>query len=206
MFYDISYPLHSQIYTYGDDPKFLKESLYSVENGDAFSLSSFSFGSHTGTHLDTPRHFFSKGKSITDYPIDSFCGTAQVLSIPNKSLIEVDDLKKYSIAKNSMVLFQTDNSHFDGIHSLSKYTGISKEVADYLVSLEIRLIGIDYLSVEPQNSSDFAVHHTLLSKDILILENLRLKGVLEGEYELFCFPLPIVDADACPVRAVLKQK
>ena len=79
------------------------------------------------------------------------------------------------------------------------------EAAEYLVKSGIKLIGIDYLSIEAYGVSEHKVHHHLLKHQMAILEGLNLSKVDAGEYELICLPLKLVDCDGAPVRAILKD-
>jgi arylformamidase len=73
-----------------------------------------------------------------------------------------------------------------------------------LVAAGVVLVGTDAPSVDPPDSIDLPTHNALLAAGIPILENLRLEDPPPGEYELVALPLPIVGADASPVRAILR--
>lgn len=199
MYLDITYPLSALTSVYEGDPIFTIQPIQQ----EPYYVSSITLGSHTGTHIDAPLHYIKGGKSISQLPLETFCGPAKVLHIQHTNYITIDHIAKEPIAENDIILFRTDNDRFDGIHLLTSYTGLSLEAAKYLIERKVRLIGIDYLTIEPMDSL-FAVHEALLSAQIPILEMLDLKNILPGSYELFCFPLKIIGADASPVRAVLK--
>jgi len=69
----------------------------------------------------------------------------------------------------------------------------------------VRLVGIDSQSVDPADSKTLDSHHQLLARDLRVLENLVLDDVPEGDYELIALPLKLMQADASPVRAVLRR-
>jgi arylformamidase len=71
----------------------------------------------------------------------------------------------------------------------------------------VKLVGIDYLSVEKFGSEDFATHTVLLEKEIVIVEGLDLRGVSAGDYELICLPLKVVSetGDGAPARTILRE-
>ena len=75
--------------------------------------------------------------------------------------------------------------------------------AEACVEKGIALAGIDYISIEKYGNNDFAVHRTLFSADVLILEGIDLLRVSPGRYTLLCLPLKMRGAEASPVRAAL---
>src|SRR6185295_15110986 len=83
---------------------------------------------------------------------------------------------------------------------------LAPDAATYLVQAGIKLVGIDYLSVEKFGSDDFASHHALLGAGVVIIEGLDLSQVEPGEYDMTCLPLRIVGADGCPARVVLRTR
>jgi arylformamidase len=68
----------------------------------------------------------------------------------------------------------------------------------------VLLVGIDTASIDPANSKDLPSHQVVRRRDLRVLENLVLDAVPEGDYELIALPLKLMDADASPVRAVLR--
>ena len=103
---------------------------------------------------------------------------------------------------------KTRNSEFwstpeDGFRR--DFTSITLATARLLAEAGIKLIGIDYLSIEAPGSKEHPVHVTLLEKEIVILEGLDLREVPAGDYELACLPLKYVGGtgDGAPARTVL---
>ena len=179
----------------------------SIENGDPTNVSSITIDSHTGTHVDAPYHLFDKGEKFFNLDISSWLGKAQVIQIENPKEVTSDEiLKKYN-GREEIVLFKTKNS---GIWSktdkfVENYVYINTNAAQKLVDLKIRLVGIDYLSVEEYNSSNAETHSRLLQNNVLIIEGLNLSKVHEGVYFMVCCPLKIHCADGSPARVVLFQ-
>ena len=83
--------------------------------------------------------------------------------------------------------------------------GVAPEAIKGLGVQGVKLVGIDTPSIEPQSSKDMLAHKAVLKHDIRVLEGLVLDDVPEGRYELIALPLPVVNADASPVRAVLRE-
>jgi arylformamidase len=84
------------------------------------------------------------------------------------------------------------------------YVAISVDAARFCVERGLKLVGIDYLSIEGFGVSGHPVHTTLLGAGVVILEGLDLSRVTPGVYELICLPLRLVGADGAPCRAVLR--
>ncbi len=199
MIIDISRKITENTYVYPDDPIFKKEIIF--ENPQ---VSLLHLGSHTSTHIDSPAHFFKSMATVGDIDLNRICGKAKVIEIKNKNIIEKNDLIKYTIEKDDIILFKTSNSYiFDGEKPLSEYVSLSYEGALYLVEKEISLVGIDYISIEAESSINFDVHKILLKNNIYIIETLDLKNIDEGEYKFYCLPLNI-HSDGCPVRCILE--
>jgi arylformamidase len=85
------------------------------------------------------------------------------------------------------------------------FSAYAPETVEWLASLGVRLIGIDTASVDPATSKTLESHQRLRRLDLRVLENLVLDEVPEGDYELIALPLKWVDADASPVRAILRS-
>ena len=164
MIIDISRKITENTYVYPDDPIFKKEII--CKNPQ---VSLFNIGSHTGTHIDSPAHFFKSMETVADINLNKICGKAKLIEIKNKNIIEKSDLTKYNIEKSDIILFKTSNSYnFDGEKPLSEYVSLSYECALYLVEKQINVVGIDYISIEAENSINFDVHKILLKNNIYI--------------------------------------
>ena len=74
-----------------------------------------------------------------------------------------------------------------------------------LADLGVRLIGIDTASIDPADSKTLDSHQVIRRSGLRVLENLVLDDVPEGDYELIALPLKLVQADASPVRAILRS-
>ena len=87
----------------------------------------------------------------------------------------------------------------------SQICAFSPEAADAIGRAGVQLVGIDAPSVDPLESKTLPAHHAFARHRTRILENLNLEGVTDGWHELVALPLRIVDGDASPVRAVLRE-
>lgn len=208
--YDVSVPLSAATPTYPGDPGIDIKSWLTLASGDAANVSLINFGLHSGTHVDAPAHFIAGGAKVDSLPLESLIGEAEVVAVPDHiRVIEEDFVAANCVPGSQRILFKTRNSAFwnsteDGFRE--DYTYIAPAAARRLVELGIKLVGIDYLSVEQFKSEDFQTHHTLLSQGVVILEGLDLREVPSGVYELICLPLKIAggSGDGAPARVILR--
>lgn len=175
------------------------------ESSGKILVTSLSMGLHTGTHLDAPRHFLPDGKTVDLYPLDRFIGPVRVCGISGVDSIRLDEVTGFDLTGVERVLFRTRNSSLwqeSGFQS--GFIGLAPDAASYLVTCGVKMVGIDYLSIQAFGA-DNDVHTILLENDVLILEGLNLSGVEDGDYLLCCCPLSIPGVEASPVRAILVQ-
>lgn len=201
MLIDITRNLEKGIYIYPGDPEFCSKKICSTENGDICTVTEFSLGTHTGTHIDAPAHFIDGGRTIDTYTLDDLCGKALVIESPE---YEITPEIIGSVEEGIILLFKTPCSAFEDIQPAGKNAYLSDDAAKYIISKKIRLIGIDCLSADNANNPSFPVHMSLLGAGIPILENIDLSKVSPGLYNLYCFPLKITRAEAAPVRAAIE--
>jgi arylformamidase len=174
--------------------------------GDAANVSRMVLGSHTGTHLDAPRHFFAAGTPVDALDLHVLIGTAQVVALPCAAQITVDDLQHLDLTGVERLLFKTRNSAlWDSPGFRTDYVALTAPAARLLTAHGVRLVGIDYLSVDAYEHQDFPVHRTLLGAGVVILEGLDLRDVPPGTYELCALPLLLQDGDGAPARVILHR-
>jgi arylformamidase len=193
---DLTHGLRNGMPVYPGDPSPSFELYRSLEK-DGVNLTKLVMGSHTGTHLDAPRHFIKGGIGIDQIPPSKLIGEAFVADFSSKRIgtgIMASDL--HPIAK-----------HIAPDDILVCYTGCSEhweDAADYLVSKRVRAVGIDFLSVEQFDATEALTHKTLLGNGIFIIESLSnaLKGFLGQRILIICMPIKLEDGDAAPSRVV----
>jgi arylformamidase len=164
---------------------------------------------HTGTHVDAPAHFIEGAAKVVEMPLEVLIGAARVVEI-DEGVTAIEAQHVESLDKTERILFKTRNSQFwnDPEKGFRKdFTYIEPEAAQILVERGVRLVGIDYLSVEKFGSTDFQTHLTLLQNGVVIIEGLDLREVTAGDYELVCLPLKIDSetGDGAPARVVLRE-
>lgn len=206
-FYDISVPIRSGMPVYEGDPGVEIAAWSALAKGDSANVSFLHFGAHTGTHVDAPAHFIAGANRIDSLAMDVLIGRARVIPVPDEvNEISQDFLSGVQLDGVERVLFHTRNSGFWEQGFRKDFTHLLPDAAKYLISRGIKLVGIDYLSIEKFHSGDHATHIALLAKGVVILEGLNLTDVPAGDYELICLPLKIADGagDGAPARAVLR--
>jgi arylformamidase len=193
------------------DPPVAIEQLSSIAAGDAANVSRLHLGSHTGTHVDAPHHFVKKGQTVDNLPLDLLVGPAIVVEVdpPEGNTIGVWELAGLNLPKNTTrLLLKTRNSHLweDRIQEFERdFVHLAPRTAEWLVGRGVRLVGVDYLSVEAYGTDDHRVHHALLGAGVIIVEGLDLSRVPPGPCHLICLPLKIKDGDGAPARVLVMR-
>jgi arylformamidase len=165
---------------------------------------------HTGTHVDAPHHFLNNDLTVETLPLDILTGPVLVVQFPDDlDLITAEALDAAEIPSGvERLLFRTRNSDLwqrSEKEFCSTFVGISMDGAEWLVKRNIRLIGIDYLSVAPYKQGEL-IHKVLLGAGIVLLEGVDLHKIQPGSYELYCLPMKLFGSDGAPARAILIQK
>jgi len=206
--HDISVPVKTGGLVYPGNPEIAIELQQAVSRGAGANVSSIRFGSHTGTHVDAARHFFDDGQPVDNIDLDVLIGPAIVLSFDHALMsVGAADLRNRDLRGNTRVLLRTRNSAFLTDNEFHRdYTYLAPDGAEYLVSRGVKLVGVDYLSIEQFHSGHHRTHRTLLGNDVVIVEGLDLRDIEEGEYDFVCLPLRLQGLDGAPARAVLIEK
>jgi len=206
--FDVSVRISPQMPVWPGDPPVQIERVASISKGDSANVTQLSLGAHTGTHVDAPYHFIEKGLRVDQLPLNTLIGSAYVLEIhPKERTITATDLGSLGLPSTvQRLLIKTDNSSLweGGLLEFEKdFIHLSRDAARWIVKRGIKLIGVDYLSVDGFDSEDHAVHHTLLEAGVVIIEGLNLSQVAQGVYQLYCLPLKIADSEGAPARVIL---
>jgi arylformamidase len=177
-----------------------------IADGASVNLSSISGSPHVGTHADAPLHVHDGWAASDALPLEAFLGDALVLDVSGSTA--------------GRLALAADDPRLDGVERLLLHTGrtialgsfpadwpvLAPETAAALAERGVRLIGVDAPSVDARDSKTLDVHRALFGGGACVLENLDLRGVAEGRYELIALPQRLVGLDAAPVRAVLRSR
>jgi arylformamidase len=205
--YDITAPLSPALPIYPGDPEVTITPIAQLHWGDAANVSRLVLGSHTGTHLDAPRHFFAEGIAIDALDLHLLMGPARVCTFPHATThLTADDLRPLGLLGVRRLLLQTPNAAlWEKTGFQANYIALTESAAHFLVEMRVRLVGIDYLSVDAFERQDFPVHRILLGAGVLILEGLDLRAVPPGDYELLALPILLAHGDGAPARVILRR-
>jgi arylformamidase len=203
---DVSVPLVQGVVTYPGNPAFEFQPIKRIADGGSSNVSRLVLGTHTGTHVDAPKHFIDDGASVEELPLNLLIGRARVIDIGKRGAITADDLIAAGLREDLRVLFKTPNSALWNSQQFHEdYAHLSDTGARYLVDQGVKVVGIDYLSIEQFQKAGSPAHKTLLSNGVIIIEGLNLSEAEPGMYEMYCLPLPVSGGDGAPARVVLKR-
>jgi arylformamidase len=201
-------PARTPVYA-GDAPlkfEFLKE----MRKGDIVTLSVYSLGAHSGTHIDAPMHFVATGAAIDQVPLDPLIGAARVIDIPDGvQAIDASELNRHDWRGATRVLFRTRSTlrgWMDSSQFHRDFAYIGPDAAQLLADGGVVLVGVDYISAEQFGAPAPRTHQILLGRGIPIVEGLDLRPVQAGDYDLIVLPLKVRGHEAAPARAVLRKR
>lgn len=203
---DVSVPLAAGIPAYPGNPEFELQPVKRIADGGSSNVSRLVMGTHTGTHVDAPKHFFDDGAGVDQLPLDLLLGRCRVVEITHRGGIDAEELAAAGLREDIRVLLKTSNSALwngEGFHQ--DYTYLTEAGARYLVDQGVKVIGIDYLSVEQFKKAGAPAHRALLSQGVVIIEGLNLAEAEPGMYKMYCLPLRVVGGDGAPARVILKR-
>lgn len=205
--YDITVPISNALPVYPGDPAIHIERIQSLEKGDIARVSHLSFSTHIGTHIDPPYHFIKDGVPLDQAPLDIFIGPARVVDVGDAASIDAALLATFDLEGASRVIFKTRNSRLwrETSEFQKDFVYLETDAAEALVARGVKLVGIDYLSIEKFGFDKPTTHWTLLGNNVFIVEGLDLNEIAPGDYELICLPLKIKDGDGGPARVVLRE-
>ncbi len=203
---DVSVPLDSNSPTYPGNTPFQLEAIKRLARGDSSNVSSVHMSVHGGTHVDAPRHFFDAGGGVESLPLEMLCGRARVIELTTRRGVTAEDLAAFDLKEDIRLLIKTHNSRLWGSPEFHQdFIGLTGPAAQFLVEHGVKVVGVDYLSVEEFKKPGAPAHHALLGAGTIVIEGLNLRDVEPGTYEMFCLPLAIVGSDGAPARVVLRR-
>ena len=206
-YFDLTADITEKTTVYPGDPTYSSTNVVTLGEDSCFHLRKFTMGNHMGTHIDFPAHVVKGGKTSSDYPIGSLISESVILEVPpGVPCVGPGDFNLENIQEGDFVLFKTPNSEIpkDGEYR-DEYVHLSVEMVEKLIELKVPLVGIDYMSVDSPDSETLPVHNTLLRNNVLIVENLNLKGVDPGRCKIFVMPINIPNMDGLPARVVAER-
>ena len=210
--HDVSLVLRAGMPTWpGEDgPK--TTPLRRIAKGDSANVSIVTFGNHTGTHVDPPVHFIEGAGTVDQLPVDALVGPCLVVEFDGPGHIGAAWLERARVpADTQRILFKTRNSERwrEPVKPFDRdFVALDRTAARWCVDRRVKLVGIDYLSIEPQGpeKESYPTHKTLLGAKIVIIEGLDLKDVPPGDYDLACGAIKFEGGDGAPARVFLIER
>jgi kynurenine formamidase len=188
---DLTYALAPGLPSWPGSPATFEATVNATIEKNGHFARTFTLYEHYGTHMDAPAHFAAGKETLDQIPVNHLLGpavvidaTAEVAKNPDYQLpassIESWEAKHGTIPAGAIVLLNTgwakrwpDEARYRNVdaNGTMHFPGYSAEAAKLLVSRGVSGIGLDTLAVDYGPSTDHIVHHTILSQDIFILEN-----------------------------------
>lgn len=204
--YDITIPLDAATHIWDDGTPPRLETVLHLDRGDECTVTSIAMGSHSGTHVDAPAHFQPGGATVDLIAADVLVGPALMVEHAGEGHISAADLVAMGVdGRHQRVLVKTvrNRDFYESEAFRRDFVALDESAAGLLVEMGVRLVGVDYLSIEAYESADSPVHRALMRAGVVVLEGADLRDVPPGEYLLACAPLKMTGAEGAPARAFL---
>lgn len=209
---DASITLRPDLPTYPGEEGPTLEFLRAMARGDVADVRRLCMGLHTGTHIDAPGHFIAGAEGVDVLPLDTLVGPCRVVEVEADPDVSATALHAtLGDRPPERVLLRTRNSRerpgsWDRAEFDDGFAALTPAGARWLVERGVRLVGIDYLSVEPYRAPEPLTHLALLGARVVIVEGLDLRTIPAGWYELICLPIRLAGADGSLARVLLRPR
>ena len=202
--WDISPPVHTQSSVFPGDTPYQQQWSARIAPGCPVNVAAITLSPHVGAHADAPLHYDPDGVSVGALPLTPYLGACRVVhAIGRRPLVRWSDLQHalHDLPPRLLVrTYQQAPGQWDPL-----LAGFEPQALERLADLGVLLVGIDSASIDPADSKTLDSHQVIRRRGLRVLENLLLDDVAEGDYELIALPLKLTQADASPVRAVLRR-
>lgn len=199
---DISPPITERLAVWPGDAPFRRKVALSIALGANIDLSAIDTTLHLGAHADAPSHYIAGGEDIARRPLDLYYGACQVMRVDVGRGERVLPSHLREEVRAPRVLVRTGTFPDPTVWN-TDFASLSPDLIEHLAARGVVLVGIDTPSVDPFDDKVLLTHQALARHGVANLEGLVLDHVAPGVYTLIALPLPIVGADASPVRAAL---
>jgi arylformamidase len=203
--HDISRPIYTGMPNWPGDTAAEFKLVATMAQGSSCNVGRLHLSVHTGSHADAPFHYNQNGAKIDEVPVETYVGPALVVDIRGQTTITIDLLAAYDFSATPRVLFKSDSWPDPAVFPPT-WPLMSADLPAWLAGRGVKLVGLDVPSVDHRWSKDLEIHHILDAAGIVILENLDLRAISPGIYELIALPLKIKAGDGSPVRAILRSE
>ncbi|WP_417841440.1 cyclase family protein [Terasakiella sp.] len=207
--YDITVPFSENLPVWPGDPRPKVARFMNMDQGDAANVTGLEMCVHTGTHVDAPVHFVKNGSGVDQLDLNICVGLCEVVDLPDVMEITRRDVDGLDLPEGcSRLLFKTRNSQawVNPAHTfIEDFVAFSPDGAQAIVDRGIKLVGVDYLSVQKFSDLEPTTHQILLGAGVVALEGIDLREIDAGSYMLHCLPMKIVGSDGAPARVILSR-
>lgn len=203
--FDVSMTLDAATPVWPGNPTFRLDPVKDISRGDSSNVSRLEMGTHSGTHVDAPRHFLTGAAGVDALDPALLVGEARLFQLGDIPYVDAESMAALDLTGVSRLLLGTRNSSLLRSAFTDDFAYLDEGAARYLQGTGVRLLGVDYLSVEAYRSPGHPAHRVLLASGVVILEGLDLQDVPAGDYELLCLPLKLRGADGAPARVLLRE-
>ena len=193
--HDISIPLAAGTPEWPGDTPYSCGWAWEIAKGASVNVASFTTSPHVGTHADAPLHVKDGAPAADALPLARFAGPARVVSL--------DAVPSLGDTRIERLLLRTGRSIAGGAFPAS-WPVLPLDTVRALLARGLVLLGVDAPSVDERESKSLPLHHCLFDGGAAIVENLDLRGVPDGAYDLIALPLKLTGLDAAPLRAALR--
>lgn len=204
MIYDLSPPISPSLAVWPGDTPPTREVLREIARGSNITLSTLRTTVHLGSHADAPSHYGLDAPTIDRRDLSIYIGACRVIHVAAGRGARIGRSDLMGPIDAPRILLRT-GTFPDPSTVNDDFAALDPSLIDDLHREGVILVGLDTPSVDLFDSKELPAHHAFLRNDMAILEGLRLDGVPEGLYELIALPLRLVDFDASPVRAILRD-
>ena len=162
--------------------------------------------SHTGTHMDAPAHMISGGRTLDDFPAETFVGPGFALDCRGLTEIPLSLLRSHEseIRRADFLLFCTGwDKRWGQVDYYEAFPCLTPEAAAFVTELPLKGIGEDCISIDPCDTTDYPNHMAPLGAGLVNTENLKnLDQLLGKRFTFATLPLKFENSDGCSCRAV----
>jgi arylformamidase len=205
MLYDITRTVTPNTAVWPGDAPYSAAAALSIADGSSVNLTTLTLSPHTGTHADAYFHYEMDGEHPAQMALEAYLGQARVVTVNRQDgALTPADFAQVKLAGGERLLIHSHVSDLADTQWAEQFPFLSVELIEHLAQLGYRLIGLDSPSVDAFDSKTLPCHHALRQHGIVNLENLLLRGVPDGDYELMALPLKLDLACGSPVRALLR--
>ncbi|HEU4563989.1 MAG TPA: cyclase family protein [Gemmatimonadaceae bacterium] len=178
-----------------------------IVEGSSVNLSHITMSPHVGTHADAPLHVSDGLPASEALPLAAFVGPAWVWTVDaDRDEVTMAELAGLPAEEPiERLLLRTGRTIADGAFP-ERWPVLAVPAVHELLARGLVLLGVDAPSVDARDSRSLEVHHALFAGGAYNIENLDLRHVADGPYELLALPLHLLGLDAAPLRAALHPR